>query len=334
MDYKLPIEQGHRCMLAPSDGFRGKSYHVFSKEMIYAVEAAIIAERPLLIRGEPGVGKSQLARAVAQILERKLFSAVVNASTEPEDLLWRYDAVGRIGNAQAGEKGEILDYHKYLCPSLLWWAFNYESAKTQIKDSCFQPTTVPSDEIWVQNNEKLEKKSWLPQDGCVVLIDEIDKAGQELPNSLLETLGEGTFHIPYPAKDKENCVTMVGDKKPIVMITTNEDRQLPKAFVRRCLVLNLEFPEKSLLDIARAHFTDYSHITDEQRESIYKEAERGILEARQKNYGPTDPKPGLSEFLDLIKIVLHIHKDKPQLELSTIFNNVKKYNIEKGLQNV
>ena len=243
----LPIKTNHKYTLPPMGTWK-QSVHVFDERVANAVCAAWAAERPLLVRGDPGTGKSQLARAVALACGWQFISEVVNAQTDIQDLWYRFDAVSRLGQAQVlsaigkeytQEKiNEELNPENYLSPGVLWWAFDWNTAKTYYAKSRYQ-----------QYHPNPAGENEAPK-GVVLLLDEIDKADADLPNSLLETLDNARFRIPWVNQsigyqtDNPSCI------RPLVVITTNEDRQLPAAFVRRCLVLNLELPdnEAALVD--------------------------------------------------------------------------------------
>ena len=237
-----------------SEGNRPEQYHQFEPESARAIRAALGAKRPLLVRGKPGVGKTQLAEAAAKVLKRPLVRRVVDSRTERIDLLWEFDAVMRLAEAQiaaalapvldAGSKPEgsppgdlgidrrrvtrqlrkRLSVRRFLRPGPLWWAFDWMSALQQARLSGSPVPTLDPDAD--------------PANGCVVLIDEIDKADTDVPNGLLEALGSGEF-TPLGSR---NAIKVKGEP-PLVIITTNEERVLPNAFVRRCLVLRLKLPD-------------------------------------------------------------------------------------------
>lgn len=271
------------------------SVHVFDEQSVWAVRAALAAQRPLLVRGEPGAGKSQLARAAAEFLGRLFVTEVVHARSESQDLQWRYDAVGRLGDAQAlGATRETpaqvraqLNHRNYLSPGALWWVFDWQSALAQHQLS------------GGQTGKPLEPTNWLPSNGSVLLIDEVDKAEADLPNGLLETLGNGAFSVPWldqPVSARVDIPT------PLVVITTNEERELPAAFVRRCLVLNLSLPanEGEFIDllISRGKF----HFEQRCHEDVYREAARQLWDDRKAAPDGT-ARPGQAEYIDMLRVV-------------------------------
>jgi MoxR-like ATPase len=304
---------------------RPEQYHLFEEESARAIRAALGAKRPLLVRGEPGVGKTQLAEAAAKILKRPLVRRVVDSRTESRDLLWEFDAVMRLAEAQvtsalatvlepanqpeSNPSGEIgtdpnrvsrrllkrLSVRRFLQPGPLWWAFDWSSALKQARKSG-SPVPELDDEAD-------------PANGCVVLIDEIDKADTDVPNGLLEALGSGAF-TPLGSK---KAVKVTGEP-PLVIITTNEERVLPNAFVRRCLVLRLKLPDddEKLIDFlksrARTHFP--RHAESGAYEGLFHAAARMLVRdrtaARQQL---AEPWPGQAEYLDLVRAVLHIKPD-------------------------
>ncbi len=282
----------------PKIGSWPHAWHVFDKPSAYALAAAEAAERPLLIRGEPGTGKSQLARAAAVVRKRLFLSVVVDARTECQDLQWKFDTVARLGEAQilAHEHGgdvstlrERMDPRRFLTPGPLWLAFDWASARDQYIRCTHRLESPPT-----------PPPGWQPEHGSVLLIDEIDKADTDLPNGLLETLGNSDFSVPYLG---ESIRRSPGCPAPLVVITTNEERELPAAFLRRCLVLQLSLPEDrgELLDLlcerGRVHFGE--RCTDKVR----RKAAELLLEDRQSALEQGLPPPGQAEYLDLLRAV-------------------------------
>jgi MoxR-like ATPase len=294
----------------PARGSWPASRHVFDEESADAIHMALAAERPLLVRGEPGTGKSQLARAAAEELGRLFVAEVVHSRTEPQDLQWRFDAIARLGEAQA--RGlthrdnpetvqDLLDPRRYLNPGVLWWVFDWGSALEQHENYSRHRLYKPA-----------QPDGWSSDKGCVLLIDEIDKADSDVPNSLLETLGNRGFSVPWIEKT-------IGQNPdiptPLVIITTNEERELPAAFVRRCLVLNLRLPEKLLdwlCERGHIHFPDANECTDRVLDKAAQQLIKDREQAQQQGVTP----PGQAEYIDLLKAITTLAKDEQkQLEL-------------------
>ncbi len=294
-DY-LKIEPLHDTRLATvCEGAR--CVHVFDIRMIRAVNTALAARRPLLVRGEPGVGKSQLARAVAKELGRAFVSRVLDARTEPGDLFWWLDAVRRLADAQIkGEGQSELSMDKYIKPGPMWWAFDWGDAEGAAEKAGYK---APE-----------QQDGGNPEKGVVVLLDEIDKADSSVPNALLEALGAGTFDSPLKR------VTM--KRRPLVMITTNEERELPGAFLRRCIVLHLELPEGEDELINWLSERGASHFPDMSRE-VLVEAARQLAVDRARVRKRRRAPPGQAEFLDLLRAVEEIsHRREPAADQPTL----------------
>jgi len=230
--------------------------HRFDEESLNAINAALAAERPLLVRGEPGTGKSQLARAAAEILGRAFIWRVVDGQTQVSDLFYTFDAITRLARAQvagpllAGREAgmpdirALLDERNFVAPGPLWWAYDPKKARRwheRYRLHCEASAPRAHDDVDVED----EDPSTAPYSeeelaaGSVVLIDEIDKTDASVPNGLLEALGQGTFPVP-----RGGLISFHGaGPAPLVVITTNEERELPAAFLRRCLVLHIPVPE-------------------------------------------------------------------------------------------
>ena len=280
-----------------------KSAHVIDRESILAVNAALATGRPLLVRGEPGTGKSQLARAVAQVLGRAFVQHAVDSRTETRDLLWSLDAVARLAEAQL--VGSLRDantddvHHRiaienFVHPGPLWWAFDWKSAEAQAERVHIGSPITPT--------------GWQTTKGVVVLIDEIDKADPAVPNGLLDALGHGRFDVPG-----RTAVSMEATNRPLVLITTNEERSLPDAFLRRCLVLHLSLPSapaallKTLVERGRAHF-DAQTCSDEVLRAAAEQLTKDREEFNSRGLSP----PGLAEYIDLLRAVSEQEKSETQ----------------------
>jgi MoxR-like ATPase len=284
----------------PAMGRPRPPVHVFEPDSILAVNTALACGRPLLVRGEPGAGKSQLARAVAVALGRVFVSKFVDARTEAHDLLWFHDAIARLAEAQAfarpGAQGEALQsspsealaLSRFIVPGPLWWALNWERAERHVAA--------------VKVHAPKHDETCDPKNGVVLLLDEIDKADSSVPNGLLEALGQGTFDVPG-----FDAPIVAAGPPPLVMLTTNEDRVLPDAFVRRCVVLYMRLPPREpepgsnepglvewLMIRGRAHFGA------EVPEDIYRKAAEQLAANRVHVQGSHRCPPGLAEYIDLL----------------------------------
>jgi MoxR-like ATPase len=291
----------------PGTGSWKSTPHEFEEEGIWAINAALAAERPLLIRGLPGTGKSQLARAAAAALNRLFIYHVVRAGTGAQDLQYHYDAVARLGDAQTlACRAKISNVEKelapsnYLSPGPLWWTFDWGFA----------------DEVYEKGSRLIEKPErsddWHPEQGVVLLIDEIDKADADLPNGLLEILGNGSFSVPYLNR-------AVGSKEgstlPLVIITTNEERELPSAFVRRCMVLHLELPEKDgeLIDflVKRGEV----HFSKLRGKKVMQRSAQMLAESRTQAKTQGLPLPGQAEYLDMLRAIDRLESDMDPMKV-------------------
>ena len=207
--------------------------HVMEEEQDLAIRAAMAANRPLLVRGEPGIGKTQLAYAAAIMLKRPLVAFTVDSATESRDLMWSFDAVERLAEAQAAahlyaDKDELraqMDVKRFVRPGPIWWAIDWASAQKQLAAEQAAPE---------------RPKGWKADQGVVILIDEIDKADSDVPNGLLEAFGLRQF---TPQGWSKPIKMKSGVQRPLIIVTTNEERMLPDAFMRRCFVLNLRLPD-------------------------------------------------------------------------------------------
>ncbi len=302
----MNVKPGHQVDL-PGRGSRPHQVHVFDSDMIDAIDAALAAQRPLLVRGEPGIGKSQLARAAAKHLGRMFVCHVVDARTESNDLLWSYDAVARLADAQlAGVPGaqgkrlrKRLSVRHYLHPGPLWWAFDWNDATRQ---AASVGQSEPS-----QDHDPEARLHPKPSHGCVVLVDEIDKAESDVPNGLLEALGSGEFSPPGRA------YAVVAEAKtppPLVVITTNNERALPDAFLRRCLVLRLEFPDSDINSVRR-FLTERGarHFPGAAPDVLVTAAEQLAEDRRHAREHRQLPLPGQAEYLDLVRAVTTLATD-------------------------
>ena len=245
--------------------FTGSSHYVSSDDLMNTVNIAMTLQKPLLIKGEPGTGKTMLAQAVAEALGKKLIIWNVKSTTKAQDGLYVYDVVQRLYDSQFGNEG-VDNIAKYIKLGKLGEAF--------------------------QADEQV-----------VLLIDEIDKADLEFPNDLLWELDRMEFYIP------ETKETVRAKHRPIVIITSNAEKELPDAFLRRCIFHYIQFPDKEMMErIVRAH---YPRIDDEllaqTMETFYLIRENYVLQK----------KPSTSELLDWLQ-ALEIGGAGPQKLRDTI----------------
>ena len=274
--------------------------HIFETKHINAINAALAINRPLLVWGEPGIGKSQLAKAVAKHLKRVFIPFVADAHTESHDLLWTFDAVARLAEAQiqsaAKHNRAALEVGNFIVPGPLWWAFNWTNAEKLINSADNKNTC--------QRQAPKIMDGCSPANGAVVLIDEIDKADTDVPNGLLEALGESRFHpqgLPHAVECKGN--------KPLIIITSNEERALPDAFIRRCLALHLNFPkpEEQLTFLVTRAAINFPELHKEKSaeldgKTIIEAAAEMLIKdrayAEEQRYYPL---PGQAEYFDLLR---------------------------------
>ena len=243
--------------------FSGTSDYVSTLDLTVAVNASINLERPLLVKGEPGTGKTELARQVASSLNLEIIEWNIKSTTKAQQGLYEYDAVSRLRDSQMGEK--IEDISKYVKKGKIWNAF------------------------------KTKSKS-------VLLIDEIDKADIEFPNDLLQELDKMEFYV------YETGQTIKADNRPIVIITSNNEKELPEAFLRRCFFHYIKFPEiETLKKIVNVHFPKI-------KKSLLDSALKTFFEIRE--VPGLKKKPSTSEALDWIKLLLIEDLDPSDLKIN------------------
>lgn len=245
----------------PADKHFPDAGHCWHQREIDALILATAARRPLLVRGEAGSGKSQIARAAARVLgNQSPMVEVIHPRFEARDLLWQFDAIERLANANKSELDTT--NQAYVKKGLLWQAIEI-SRKSSVRP--------------------------------VLLIDEIDKADTDLPNALLDVLGNRSFDVP-PMSLTVNC----NDHPPLIIITTNEERELPAAFVRRCIVLNLNPPadETSFIQWLIDRGMVHSHLSI--AEKARQLAAQQVFVDRNNSIANGYARVGLAEYIDLL----------------------------------
>ena len=273
-----------------------EEHHIFEREDILAIEAALLSMRPLLLEGETGVGKSQLAMAAAAGLKRPFYSKVVEAQTEAMDLRWTEDLIARLAQAQlvgalsgdmARSEAEKLDIRRFVRPGPLWWGFDWGSAARHVGD-------------WLEEPPPVRSPDADPENGVVVLVDEIDKAERELANGLLEALGTRSFRPP-----KSDPVNM--KHRPLIVVTTNKEQPLPAAFIRRCVVHTMRLPVDDDEFTAKLAARGAAHFPDAP-ENVLDIAARMTSEDRNEaKRRRLTPLPGQAEYIDLLTAALSPH---------------------------
>ncbi|MFF2535893.1 AAA family ATPase [Streptomyces cyaneofuscatus] len=240
--------------------------YVMPSDLSLAVEVALATGRPLLLRGEPGSGKSSLAPWVARERGWRYYEHVVTSQTRARDLLWSFDAVRRLADAQAerhtshGRASRHFE-GRYVQPGPLWWAFAPRSAEGFVSRSSGRHGTGPQHRPSGGGRKEFRVEKGRSTDHAVVLIDEIDKADPDVPNGLLVPLSSNGFVVAETGTE----VSVEPPEQPtdtpfsrhLIVITTNEERELPQAFLRRCVIARLQPPEdvKELVRIAHQHLT-------------------------------------------------------------------------------
>jgi MoxR-like ATPase len=222
------------------DDRRGHYWLITGQRTLLAVKIALITGRPLLVEGPSGSGKSALARAVSESLGWTYYETVVTSQTRLDELTGWVDLIQRLHQAEVAGRtdggGELPGPEAFVKPGVLWWALDPESAAAAGKGSNQDPGTTA--------------RYPAGDDGVVVLIDEIDKAEPDLPNNLLVPLGSWELRVDGRTKP----VTLTRTLRPLVVITSNQERDMPLAFLRRCVVLRLGYPSgQELARIARQH---------------------------------------------------------------------------------
>ena len=256
------------------DRFNGSPDYVISEPLKNAVNVAIALKRPLLIRGEPGTGKTLLAHSIAKGLGKMLIIWNIKSTTKAQEGLYVYDTVQRLNDSRFGGR-DVADIKQYIKLGKLGQAF-------------ISPEQV------------------------VLLIDEIDKADMEFPNDLLNELEEMSFYIP------ETNETITANHRPIVVITSNAEKELPDAFLRRCIFHYIEFPNPALMEeIVRVHFPNI-------KDSLLRESLKAFYKLREID--DFRKKPSTSELIDWIRALIAggVPHDKVSSEIPFVGTLLKK----------
>jgi MoxR-like ATPase len=267
---------------------RDGAVYVCSAELRLAIDIALATSRPLLLRGEPGSGKSSLAAYVARNLGWRYYEHVVTSTTAADDILWRFDAVRRLADAQTRRR-PVHDA-QYVEPGPLWWALDRDSARRRGTDERVAPAAEPFAALNARRSAQ----------HAVVLVDEIDKADPDLPNGLLVPLGSRRFTVAETGFPVVSRSTADAPENLLVVLTTNEERQLPPAFLRRCVVHTIPLPDQdALVEIATRHLLGPATApSPEDRALFVSVAER--LTAVRKTMTGHERRPSTAEYLDAV----------------------------------
>lgn len=290
------------------------SQYMIEDEARDAVNAALAVHRPLLIWGEPGIGKSQLAKAVAKELQRVFIPFVADVHTESHDLLWSLDAVARLAEAQIqnpqNPDREAVALERFIVPGALWWALNWVNAETFVSDDN-GVMRYPSPAYYPPCS---------PKHGAVVLIDEIDKADSSVPNGLLEALGSNRFH----PKGVGSAVQGAG-VAPLVLITTNDERSLPDAFVRRCLSLHLEFPTHEEAQLSFLLKRAQTNFDLDEKTILRPAAEMLIKDRAYAKANNLKPLPGVAEYFDVLRGVRNLQRHHSGVDIGELMKKLQHF---------
>jgi MoxR-like ATPase len=252
--WRREVRGYNRPNLSPGHSmrFKGSSTYVATDDLRLAVNAAITLQRPLLVKGEPGTGKTRLAIEVAESLRLPLLEWHIKSTTKAQQGLYEYDAVSRLRDSQLGDP-RVQDIGNYIVKGMLWQVFTSDSP-------------------------------------VVLLIDEVDKADIEFPNDLLRELDRMEFYV-YETKELVKAT-----HRPIVFITSNNEKELPDAFLRRCFFHYIRFPDKETMErIVDVHFPGL-------KKGLLREALEVFFELRE--VPGLKKKPSTSELLDWLKLLL------------------------------
>jgi MoxR-like ATPase len=284
-----------KLSLVTVHGNDGRPSYVYNRSIILAVNLARAARRPLFVAGRPGAGKTTLAASVAGVLGSKYYQKVVTSRTRAKDLMWTFDSLRRLSDAQERDK-TLPPRAAYLQPQEVWWAFDPDTASwrgaarderehiTRALDPVRIPAPIPA--------PGRSRKSDKTRPSAVLLLDEIDKADPDVPNDLLEMLDVGRFHVD----EVDQPLTVTADTRQVLlMLTSNGERELPPAFLRRCVVLNLEDPSEDwLVTVANDRF-------GRKDATFHRSIAAQVMELRKVARARDLREPSTAEYLDAVE---------------------------------
>ncbi len=288
---------------AIADRRDGKFYR-YTPDIKLAVRVALAVGRPLLVFGPSGCGKSSLVFNLARLLKRRYYEFVVHSRSEARDLYYRFDAVRRLGEAQLGAQGhssqdaDWRNYYPFIEPGPLWWVFSPQTARDRGSRSplssarpAVDPGRWPIDYAAPRDRPPMVGQNPPP---AVLLIDEIDKADPDFPNNLLVPLGSREFSVEETGDLIRLGDDQPEDSPPLIVITSNRERELPPAFIRRCVVLEIQpLNDDELIDLAKKTF----RVEDDVSLKRWKRIAELLLQIRNRDQ--VSP----AEFLDAIRAI-------------------------------
>lgn len=295
----------------------GHGYHFREGDpLVTAVNVALVTRRPLLLTGQPGVGKSSLARAVADATDRRYYECVVTSRTTARELVARFDAVRRLADAQAAKRRLLAETARarYVEPGPLWWAFERDSARRRGGGGPWSP---PAEPFAARNATRTER-------GAVVLLDEIDKADPDVPNDLLVPL-TGEFVV----EDIGYAVDRTKDpwtRWPLIVITSNGERDMPGAFLRRCVTCEIPAHGQTELEtIAKVHFGAPDSALVAALIQKLREQQKIASDRHERS-------PGTAEFLDALRACVELGVGPAGAEEARrVWDDIVRCTVVKGL---
>jgi MoxR-like ATPase len=276
----------------PGGDRRDGLVYVYNETIELAINVALATHRPILIRGTSGSGKSSLARNVARRLKWWYYEQVITSRTQARDLQWSFDTLRRLSDAQANK---LKANAAYIEPGVLWWSFDPNGAARR-----GQPVSRKLPRVENPGIAPPKGKSTISTEpGAVVLLDEIDKADPDVPNNLLVPLGSLQFKVIETGLK----IDVVAKRHLLVLITTNDERVLPNAFMRRCVMLELEPPDApQLVKIAKEHYGP-------DKRNIYGSIADKVLAVAP--IGPParggKPEASAAEYLDAVRACMELN---------------------------
>jgi len=260
--------------------------YLYPPRTILALNVAMATNRPLLISGEPGSGKSTLARNAAAVLDRWYYKETITSRTRASDLLWSFDALRRLSDASTrGQR--LLAKRYYVDPGTLWWAFDPKSARQRGTEG-----DIPKQQQARYGGEQRGRGS---KDQAIVLLDEIDKADPDVPNDLLEPFDLKQFTV------RETNDTVKAKREVLLILTTNGERELPPAFLRRCVTLTLDAPDEEwFVRIANQRY-------GEDDATLHREVAAEVIKLRKAAAREGMREPSTGEYLDALQACRELH---------------------------